>query len=185
MLQEPQWTNARKITSPNRANYLAAGPLRSTFVIHSLPVLIEDQTPPTHEFQVIKTPTTFASMPCIQLPVTQDNLGNTETSNYNSDHSPTMSGEIPTAQPEANEEMVEADTTTERAWNPRSVEGSQASNGKFFTRTDIMKAVLDLGTQIAGITKTVANLQTQNAQQMAVIFELRSQVQFLSQELKK
>lgn len=48
-----------------------------------------------------------------------------------------------------------------------------------------MQAVLAMGTQMKSLTEAVTDLNDKNTQQTSVIFELRSYVQQLAQELKK
>lgn len=135
-------------------------------------------------FEPTQSSETYSSLPEVQIPVTEDDPENTETPDYNTNNTLKMPNEPPTAEPETSDEMVEADEETEKAWNPRSAPGSESSDGEFCTSKDIMMAVQTLGTQVTNLAETVSNLQTQNAQQSAVIFELRSQVQQLTQELK-
>lgn len=159
----------------------AAGPLGSPFAVHRKPALTEDQTPPkpAPSFKPTQSPEKFSNQPEVQIPVTQEDPENTKTPKYNSGTTPV---EPPIAESETTEEMAETDTATERAWNPPS---ETSDDEEFFSRNDIMKPVLTLGTQMTGIAKAVSDLQNQNAQQSAGIFELRSQVQQLTLELKK
>lgn len=125
-------------------------------------------------------------MPSVHIPVTQEDPEITETPNYTPDSTPAISGEITMAEPEMNEEMAEADTETERAWNPRGSAASVTSDDvEFFTSNDIMQAVLTMGTQMKSLTEGVQDLKDQNAEQISVIFEFHFQVQQLTQQLKK
>lgn len=127
--QATQWKYAHAGPSHNRKRFPATGPLGSTFVIHPPPVLTGNQTPvrppttPNPECRVTQSPETFTSLQSMEIKATQSEPENSETPNYNFNTTPVISREIPMAKPEANEEMIEADATTERAWNPRSKKG--------------------------------------------------------------
>lgn len=161
-LQGTKWSNSRKAPSPDRLRFPAAGPLGSPFVIHQPSIFTENQRSTT-DFEVTLTPETSSSLPDVWIPVTQEDPGNLETINHNSDTTPAISGQIPTAKPDANEGMVEADTTAERAWHLRSEEGSETSDGEFYASYDGIRAGLELGTWMTGITKADTDQNTENA----------------------
>lgn len=164
---------------------MAGGPLGSPFIIQPPPVLTENQLPLTPEFDVTQIPETFSRQPDVQIPVTQEDRENTENPNYNSDTTAAIPGQVTTAESETNEDIAEADEVTEHARNPRQSERSETSDGEFFTSHDIIRAVSAMSSQVAGVTEAVTGLQTQNEQQTAIIFELRPEVQQLTEKLNK
>lgn len=112
-------------------------------------------------------------MPSVEILVKQDDPDNTETPNINSETTPAVSGDVAVVEPEMNEEMAAAEEEdTEHGWATRSNQGSEASEGEFFTSNHLMEEILKMGAQIGEVTNVVQDVQTQSARQRSVIFEL-------------